>query len=109
MNWKRILTHPFAIFLYVVVVAVILFTLFGWGAPLSVNDQDDVTAVETLLNTDSTSVSIVRMSEVETLDGQDVQSVFYTVNDDSLQAEKVAIVDVQKGFLKYKAVKLHEK
>ena len=107
-NLKAILTDPFAFFVYGCIVVAILFAIFGWGKPASVNNFADVQAVETLLNNDSTHVTITRFSEVETLNGQDVQSVFYTIKEDSTSTEKVAIVNVKKGFLKYKVAGLHK-
>lgn len=107
-NLKTILTDPFAFFVYGCLIVVILFTIFGWGKPASVNNLADVEKVEQLLNNDSTHVTVIRFSEIETLNGQDIQSVFYTINEDSLQTEKVAIVDVKKGFLKYRVSGLHQ-
>lgn len=108
LDFLKKIPAPIWIFLGIVVIAIIIGVLFGWAAPLSINNKSDVIAVEQVLNTDSTNVKIISISDIEELNGQDVQTINYETIGDSLKIKRVAIIDVKKHFLKYKVEGIHK-
>lgn len=107
-NFKKILTTPFAFFAYFVIVAAILFALFGWGSPMS---KDNLVLYDLLTN-DSTAVVVNKVSEVDLLRDTvtdkniTVQGVWYNKTTHQASKDTFVLVEVKKGFLKYKPVRV---
>lgn len=106
MNMKKV----FFGFLGVIVVSILLFTLFGWGAPMTESNKGDVKAITELLEkTDTTGAKVtdITFSPLEGMTDEtgkkiDIQTVEYNMVLDTLTTNHFAIIKVHKGFLKYK-------
>ena len=106
MNMKKV----FFGFLGIIVISILLFTLFGWGASMTESNKDDVKAVTELLekvDTTDAKVTDITFSPLEGMTDKtgkkiDIQTVEYNMVLDTLTTNHFAIIKVHKGFLKYK-------
>ena len=89
------------IFISIVAVLVLGFTLFGWAKPMTMNDKDDVNDIKALLVEDSATIEILSIGDVGTYKGADYQFVEYTITKDSVTTKKSASIEVEKKFLNY--------
>ena len=76
-----VITDKKAIGIFVAIVAVIilLFTLFGWAKPMTLNDKDDVEAISSLLAEDNAQVEILSIGDLGSFGDKVYQFVEYAV------------------------------
>ena len=112
MNERKV----FLGFLGVVAAFILGFTLFGWGAPMTESNLNDVKVVTELLEkadtTDAKAVGLV-FSPVEKMKDKNgnqinVQTVKYDMVLDTTTVNHFAILKVHKGFMKYKLDGIYE-
>ena len=98
-----VITDKKAIGIFVAIVAVIilLFTLFSWAKPMTLNDKDDVEAICSLLAEDNAQGEILSIGDLGSFGDKDYQFVEYAVVKDSVTTEKSVMIEVEKKFLNY--------
>lgn len=98
-----VITDKKALVMFFAIVAVvgILFTLFSWAKPMTLNDKDDVEAISSLLAEDNAQVEILSIGDVGSYGDKNYQFVEYAVVKDGVTTEKSVMIEVEKEFLNY--------
>ena len=85
-----------------VIVGALLFSLFTWAKPMSVNDNENVKELKLLLQKDSSKIEIISIGDIGTYKNTDYQLVEYTITKDEIVTTKKVMVEVEKKCFNYK-------
>ena len=108
---RTIVRDPFFVFLVFVLLCSLVGAMIWWGAPMKESNKNDVKqTVELLEKTDTTNQKAVnlRFSPVEEIGDQTVQTVKWQGVDSTDTVDHFTIINVRKGFMKYKLDGIHE-
>ena len=101
-NKPKTIGFYFTSLIILVIVGVLLFSLFTWAKPMSVNDNEDVKELKLLLQKDSSKIEIISIGDIGTYKNTNYQLVEYTITKDDIVTTKKVMVEVEKKFFNYK-------